>query len=420
MLPTFLPVRPDILILQSQASDLIEACLAGNERALYDWRHYAESEFSLSFSTIDDARNVLAKAYGLPNWARLALACEVTDSIWREDKESVTAIISQSPYLLHEDARGVKGNWGPPLSYAATVGSEVLVKALLELGAQDIQYAFDRATLKGHLQIADILHTRGAVPERGCIMGPCETLNAEGLGYLLSLGAAVEDPAGNVLAPTGLVLQTYCRNPEGKHACLALLEKAGVTMPNTPPMALHAGRLDLLEQHLQRDPKLLSRKFAHREIFPVEMGCDSDESLALHGTPLHGTTLLHMAVDYDETEIVHWLLRRGANVNEPAYIDDNGFGGHTALYGTVVSQPFRVGLRRDDSLAKILLEAGANPKVRASLRKRLRFVDDETIHEYQNVTPSEWGRQFHDQAWVSGPALALIDAAANGSTDATV
>ena len=30
-------------------------------------------------------------------------------------------VIEKNPELLHEDARGVKGNWGPPMSYAATL-----------------------------------------------------------------------------------------------------------------------------------------------------------------------------------------------------------------------------------------------------------------------------------------------------------
>ncbi len=412
MLSTFLPVRPQLQALQEEATSLFDDCLADNPNALYDWNMFAERQFNRNICTIEDARNVVARGYGLSTWSRLELACVVTDSIWRGDSGTLISTISQSPYLLHEDARGVRGNWGPPLSYAATVGDENLVKALLEMGARDIQYAFDRATLKGHLSIAELLHSRGAIPERGCIMGPCETLNADGLRYLLSAGSAVEDHNGNPLAPLGLVLQTYSRNPEGKHACLALLQDAGCNLPESPPMAVHAGRIDLLEQHARRDPDMLNRRFSHAEIFPIELGCDSDETLALHGTPLAGTTLLHMAVDYDEFQIAEWLLERGANVDQPAIIDSDGFGGHTPLYGTVVSQPFRVGLRLDNSMAQLLLDAGAKPHTRASLRKRLRFVDDETLHEYPNVTPSEWGRLFHDQSWVSPTALALIDAAA--------
>jgi len=76
----------------------------------------------------------------------------------------------------------------------------------------------------------------------------------------------------------------------------------GLELPDTPTMAIHRGRIDLLEEHLRRDSALLSRTFSHEEIYPPEVGCH-DELLATNGTPLSGTTLLHMAIDYDEFEI---------------------------------------------------------------------------------------------------------------------
>ena len=173
-------------------------------------------------------------------------------------------------------------------------------------------------------------------------------------------------------------------------------------------MAVHRGRIDLLAELLRRDPGLLARTFSHEEIYPPELGCHADPSLALHGTPLAGTTLLHLCVDNDEIEMARWLIEQGADVNAKAEIDADGFGGHTALFGCVVSQPYRVGLRRDDGFARLLLDHGADPNVRASLRKRLRFVADESMHEYRDVTPLEWGQRFHDQDWVSRSVMRRI------------
>jgi hypothetical protein len=239
-------------------------------------------------------------------------------------------------------------------------------------------------------------------------MGPCETLSGTGLEYVLGLGARFDDGTGDRLAPVGLILETYCRNPEGKHRCLELVAQHGVALPDTAPMAVHRGRIDLLEAHLRCDPDLLSRTFSHKELYPPELGCHADESLALHGTPLGGGTLLHLCVDNDEIELARWLLEHGADVNARAAVDADGFGGYTALYGCVVSQPWRCGRQRDPALARLLLQHGADPNIRASLRKRLRFVEDESMHEYCDVTPLEWGERFHDQAWVSRPAMALI------------
>ena len=248
----------------------------------------------------------------------------------------------------------------------------------------------------------------GARPAPGCVMGPCETLNAKGLSLLFELSAKFADEHGDRLAPIALLLQTYSRWPKGKHECLELLSVRGIHLPATPAMAVHRGRIDLLDAHLARDPHLLTRTFSHEEIYPPEVGCSTDHSLGLHGTPLAGTTLLHLCVDFDEIEIARWLITRGMNVNAKAEVDSDGFGGHTALFGCVVSQPYRCGLQLDAAFARLLLDHGADPNARASLRKRLRFVRDDSMHEYREVTPLAWGESFHDQDWVNRAAMRLI------------
>jgi hypothetical protein len=208
------------------------------------------------------------------------------------------------------------------------------------------------------------------------------------------------------LAPVALVLEIYARGPDGKHACLELFASHGVVLPDTPTMAVHRGRIDLLEDHLRRDPQLLSRTFSHKEIYPPALGCHEDHSLALHATPLDGSTLLHLCVDYDEMEIARWLLARGMHVDARAETDAEGFGGHTALFGCVVAQAQR--MRDGDDFAALLLDHGADPNARASLRKRLRFIGDERMHEYRDVTPLSWGDRFHEQGFVSRKAMLLI------------
>ncbi len=113
-------------------------------------------------------------------------------------------------------------------------------------------------------------------------------------------------------------------------------------------------------------------------------------------------------MDFDEIEIARWFLERGGYVDAPAQVDADGFGGHTALFGCVVSQAYRIGRDKEGAMTRLLLNAGANPSARASLRKRLRFVDDETPHEYRDVSVLEWGEKFQDQAWVNAAAIRLI------------
>lgn len=89
-----------------------------------------------------------------------------------------------------------------------------IITLLRDLGAGDVAFAFDRACLQGQIGTAKLLQSMGASPARGSVMGPCETQNADGLTFLLDLGAEIADAHGSRLAP---VLGTYCRNPNGKH-----------------------------------------------------------------------------------------------------------------------------------------------------------------------------------------------------------
>jgi hypothetical protein len=317
--------------------------------------------------------------------------------------------------LLHEEALIRKSShWGPPMSYAANLGRDRIIELFHKLGATDHLHALGRATLQGKIATARMLHAMMGTPRppEGALSGPAYTLSASGTALMLELGAAVHDANGNRLAPVDVVLESDSRNPEAKHQILEMYVAHGLELPDTPVMALHRGRIDLLEKHLRRDPGLLRRTFTHEEIYPPELGCH-DPILATQGTPLAGTTLLHMCADYDEIEIARWLLDRGMEVDARADIDADGFGGHTALFGTVVSQPnFWMNHNELPQVApftQLLLDHGANPNARASLRKQLHpGYGEDTMHEFRDVTPVSWGQRFHRKVFVSEPAMRLI------------
>lgn len=143
----------------------------------------------------------------------------------------------------------------------------------------------------------------------------------------------------------------------------------------------------------------------HEDIYPPSLACHEERKLALHGAPLAGATLLHMAVDYEELDAARWLLDHGADVNARADIDADGFGGHTPLFSCVVTYNAR---RKDEPLARLLLDRRADPNARASIRKEYPFSRDPSLREYRDVTPIGWGRAFHDQGMVSQDAMRLI------------
>jgi ankyrin repeat protein len=408
----YLPVRPNLDQLKHQAKDLLHAIRAGDPDAIAKLKKHNPKKIYPANANLADAQLALARAYEVASWPRLVTACRMIHAIWEGDVETVRALVVKNPKLLNESASGVPdSNWGPPMSYAANVGADAIIQMLRERGAEDVQHAFSRACLQGKVETARRLMKMGARITPGIVMGPCETLHAEGLALQLELGAEFSDHQGDKLEPIALILETYSRNPPGKHGCLEIVDREVLKLPDTPVMAVHRGRIDLLDKHYQRDPDLVRRAFSHEEIYPPVLGCHSDHSLALGGTPVAGATLLHICADFYEIEIARWLIDHGADVNAKTEIDADGFGGHTPLFGCVVSQAYLCGWDRDASFAQLLLDHGADPNARASIRKRLRFIPDETMHEYRDVTPLSWGEQFHGRPyhhWVSKPAMQLI------------
>jgi hypothetical protein len=411
-----LPVRPDLNQLKHQAKDLLRALRQGDPAAVAEFRAHHPTPPDPGAAQLADAQLALARAYSAPGWPRLVHACQLIDAIWEDDLETVRDLVTRFPNLLHEHATVRDSNWGPPMSYAANLGRDRIIAMLHGMGARDLEHALDRAALQGRIETAKLLHgLLGApLPPDGALGGTAYTLSASGTEFALSVGARVLDEVGNRLAPVDVVLETDSRKPEAKHRILALYEQHGLVYPDTPTMALHRGRIDLLEDHLRRDPGLLSRTFRHEEIYPPELGCH-DEVLATHGTPLAGTTLLHMCADYDELAIAEWLVARGMDVNARAAVDAEGFGGHTAVFATVVSQPnFWMNYSQGPQVApftELLLRHGAEPNVRASLRKQLHpGYNDDSVHEYRDVTALSWGERFHQQIFVSRPAMRLIAA----------
>ncbi|HEY7798621.1 MAG TPA: hypothetical protein VIA80_07650 [Hyphomonadaceae bacterium] len=417
-----LPVRPNLDQLKRQAKELLRGLRRREPKAVSEFVQFHPETVDPAEAKLADAQLVIARGYGAASWPRIVQCCEIIDAIWKDDIAKVRVLVTRHPKLLHENAlvrpMGQESNWGPPMTYAANAGRNAIIQMLHDLGAKDHAHALDRAVLQSKVDTAYLLHNLMGKPKppEDALGGPAYTLSDSGTAFVLKFGCPVVDADGRRLAPVDVVLETDSRKPEAKHAILAMYETHGLTYPDTPPMALHRGRIDLLEKHLRADPGMLNRQWAWEDIYPPEMGCH-DEVLATHGTPLRGATLLHMCCDYDELEIARWLIGKGADVNARAAIDGDGFGGHTPLFSTVVAQPnfwmnYGKGGPKVAPFTELLLAHGANPNVRASLRKQMHpGYGPDVMHEFRDVTPLSWGRRFHRQIFVSEPAMKLIEEA---------
>ena len=292
-----LPVRPNLEQLRHQAKDLLRAVHAREAHAVAEFSQYHPELANPAEAQLSDAQLVLARSYGASSWPRLVAACQLIDAIWEDDVDTVRALVSANTHLRDESALIRSRNWGRPMSYAANLGRDEIIRALHELGATDHEYAMNRAMLQSQIDTARLLHELAGRPRlpNGSLVDPAYTLSASGTALAFELGARAVDESGRTIAPIDTVLETDSRKPAEKHAILEMYARHGAALPDTPPMAVHRGRIDLLAEHLRRDPSLLSRTFSHEEIFPPSLGCH-DEVLATHGTPLKGATLLHMAV----------------------------------------------------------------------------------------------------------------------------
>lgn len=413
-----IPAKPRLDVPKKQAHELLKQVKQQFPDAIERIRRHhhqfsaTQEPLIVSKLKLSDAQLVVAREYGFPSWPRLKrriednTAAKMIDAAIRNgDGSAVVHWLKNYPEMLVIPV--VSGNWGPPMSHAANLGLLNMVKVIAGLGAKDFQQAFGRALLHGDIEIAQWLHEHGAQLSPGIIMGCCETLNARGFAFLDEQGVPFTDVSDNALAPLAMVLETYSRNPEGKHDILRRFRYRGYRWPDSPIMAFHLGDIHALEKLYRKDPGIIHERFAYPEIYPPALGCSDNGLDGLHGTPLAGTTLLHMCIDYDEREIFDWLLQKGADVNAEATIDPEGFGGHTPLYGAVL------GARRTHAvyMAKELLDRGARSNIKVNLRKYLDWIEEPGWHIAKKVTPLSWAESFPLKDWVNPNVVELIKGA---------
>jgi ankyrin repeat protein len=404
--PIALPEKPDLRHLKDQAKDLLRRG---------------------EVPTLSMAQLMLARRYGFASWTKLKAHVEslqdigrLKQAIDREDFAEVKRLMSADP-SLHRAPIGY-GKDGP-LTWVAECRipgdppSETrlaIARWMLENGS-DVHQGGDgplmRAALRDErIPMMELLLRHGANVNAAwhgdypILCAPCECLAPRVLEWLLAHGADPHQASSRYGTPLSMVVGTYSRDAQGKAACLEVFADAGFALPDTPVMALHRGRIDLLAEHLRRDPGVVDRRFTLEGIYPPELGCRSSDGMGT--TPVAGATLLHLAMEFDDVGTGRWLLEHGASPNAKAPIDAEGFGGHTPLFHAVVTLG-----DRSDAKARLLLDRGADANARATLRKQLRDMGDpekERLEVFREVTPLRYARRYVEQRWVSESAVALL------------
>lgn len=399
-----LPHRANLAQLRSQAKELLREFRKGEARAIQLFKTF-QPDFE-GPAKLSDAQLVIARQYGQKNWHHLIQAVEalplfreLLDCFKQNKLKEAEEIVKSNPVLLERKDL---------LGRSVRHGSLEMVRLMYDLGARNVQEALGYIVYGDKRAIAQFLLSKGATlhePDayRSVLLGACEVLNAAAFEICLKYMERNIDPetARNCLA---MVLSTYSRNPIAKHKILKQLAIRHFELPDTPVMALHAGRLDRLSNHLAKDPHLFERRFEEAEVYPLTLGIKPGDGL--HLAPLQQTSLLHLAIEFDEREILRWLLEQGVDPNLQTGIDAEGFGGHTALFHATVSYTWQ-----DSEKARWLLEAGADPNRRATIRKQLRYMGQrhlERMYEFNNVTCIGFARQFKVSAWVSEPSIRCI------------
>lgn len=240
------------------------------------------------------------------------------------------------------------------LSLAAGTGSIKLTECILDAGSEEMGPAVFSATVRGEMEIIQILLDAGAdinyPSHKGltALTGAIIRKNAKLADFLLGEGANVNGLASHLRTDR-------CHNDD----CLC-----GTEVWDFPPITpLQAASLRdmtefakiLLEAGADvNTPFCQHRGLSWRSDYLSNLDGGDDEDNDCHGDREYNGTALQLAVYRLNWKLVEILLESGANVNAAA----SGFCGRTALQAAVE--------KGDNYLVNFLLDAGANVNAAAS------------------------------------------------------
>lgn len=110
----------------------------------------------------------------------------------------------------------------------------------------------------------------------------------------------------------------YTRGPKFKDCVKAFVDH-GLRFDDKPLLSVLLDDAATLDQQLSDDPAPLHKKYTLRCAY----------------TPLYDASLLHICAEFNHVACAEVLVNHGIDINTKAGIDENGFGGQTAIFHTV-------------------------------------------------------------------------------------
>jgi len=114
------------------------------------------------------------------------------------------------------------------------------------------------------------------------------------------------------------LINMYTRGPLFK-SCIQAFVDYGLDFEDKVLLSVLLENAELLDKQLTADKKAIKKKHSFECTF----------------TPLYEVSLLHICAEYNHLACAKVLVNHGADINEKAGFDENGFGGQTPIFHTV-------------------------------------------------------------------------------------
>lgn len=114
------------------------------------------------------------------------------------------------------------------------------------------------------------------------------------------------------------LISEYTRSPEFKN-CVNIFVEYGLHFEDKALLAVLLDDARSLDQMINDKPEIILNKYTLRSAY----------------TPLFEVSLLHICAEFNHVDCARVLVKYGIDVDAPAGVDKNGFGGQTPIFHTV-------------------------------------------------------------------------------------